>query len=235
MDIKYIIEQLNLKKDERINKIYSKDNPSLEIIGVKMKDIRALAKGIGINHGLAIKLNDQEIYETMMLSTLIADHHQITNSLITSWVKRAHQSPIIDQGLSHFFLKVKSYDELLKTWCLSNDDDLRYAGFSLLSTYFRLEALTHIKTDFGIDMLSKIEDTIVKQPPRIQNVMNNAVVMAGLHVPDLVDKAYETAKKIGYILPLKAKNSCNIQSALDYLDRYITQPKYSRVAKIRTK
>jgi hypothetical protein len=58
------------------------------------------------------------------------------------------------------------------------------------------------------------------------------VDMAGIHLPELVEQAYDKAQQIGYVLPVKAKNSCNIQSATDYLDRYLKEPKYSRVAKL---
>jgi hypothetical protein len=56
--------------------------------------------------------------------------------------------------------------------------------------------------------------------------------MSGLFVPGLVEKAIEVAKEIGYIMPLKKKNQCNIQSALTYILRYSGDPKFSRVKKI---
>ncbi len=84
-------------------------------------------------------------------------------------------------------------------------------------------------------LLDTIQATIVSEIPSIQNAMNNAVVMAGLHVPDLVTHATEVAEKIGYIMPTKALNSCNIQSALDYIQRYSSQTKFSRVARLAQK
>jgi len=233
LNIEEILSDLTSKQHEGMKKSYSKENQTYAVIGVKMQDIRALAKKIGIHHDLAIKLNDLNIYETMMLSTFIADRDQMTFDLLNKWAKRANQSSIIDQGLAHLMLQVKDYQKLLEAWCVSSDKDLKYAGFATLSGYFRLESLDQIDIHFGLNMLTDIEHTIVTEPLSIQNAMNNAVVMAGLHVPHLVEKAYEVAEKIGYILPLKARNSCNIQSALDYLNRYITQPKFSRVAKIK--
>jgi hypothetical protein len=117
-------------------------------------------------------------------------------------------------------------------WLNHENIHLRYAGYATLSAYFRLYPLEKMNYLLGFDSLMMIKNTILNEPLTVQNAMNNAVVMAGLHVPQLVNLAKEVADHIGYILPLKAKNSCNIQSASDYLKRYINQPKFSRVARL---
>lgn len=201
-------------------------------LGIKMKDLRLLAKNIGTDHSLSVELYESDIYEAMMLATMIASGKSMTKALLEKWVKRASSSNIVNQGISRLMLQVPNYQLILKEWCLASDQNVRYAGFTTLSSYFGSESINTIDVDFSKSILNSITETIANEPLTIQNAMNNAVVMAGLHVPALVDLSFVVADKIGYIMPLVARNSCNIQSASDYLVRYIENPKYSRVAKL---
>ncbi|RJP62534.1 MAG: hypothetical protein C4543_01760 [Ignavibacteriales bacterium] len=220
--------------DEKIKAIYQKNN-RLKVIGVKITDLRGLAKSIGINHLLALECYQLKLYETMMLATMIADRDQMDMELMRAWAIGTNQTNIIDQGLVHLMIKNPTEFDQYLLWCREDNVHLRYAGFVFLSTYFRQADLDIIQLNMSLSLLSLIQDTIKDEPLTIQNAMNNAVVMAGLHVPDLVEKANEVAKAIGYILPLKVKNACNVQSASDYLLRYRDQPKYSRVAGLNVK
>ena len=232
MDIQEILDWLDQHRDEKIKAIYKKNNP-LEVIGVKITDLRNLAKTIGIDHVLSLECYQMKVYETMMLATMIADRNQMNVDIIKTWAMNAYQTNVIDQGLVHLMIKNPlEFDEYL-SWCRDVNVHLRYAGYAFLSTYFRQADLDIIQLNRSLSLLSIIQSSIKDEPLSIQNAMNNAVVMAGLHVPGLVEKAYEVAQAIGYILPIRVRNECNVQSASDYLLRYIDQPKYSRVARLK--
>jgi len=232
MTVHDILEWMNNHQDDKMKKIYTRSHQTFDALGIKMQDLRQLAKTIGIDHELACKLQDIHLFETMMLSTLICDPNKLSFEQLSNWASRAESTSIIDQGLSDVILNVEQCDELCKTWLNHENIHLRYAGYATLSAYFRLYPLEKMNHLLGVDSLMMIKNTILNEPLTVQNAMNNAVVMAGLHVPQLVNLAKEVADHIGYILPLKAKNSCNIQSASDYLKRYINQPKFSRVARL---
>lgn len=231
MTINDIQDWLSMHKDEHIRAIYQKNNP-IEVIGIKITDLRLLSKQIGMNQELSERCYSQSIYEMLMLATMICDPAQISLEKMRAWIIQAKQTNIIDQGLVHIMLSDPSRFSHYLLWCEDDNDDLRYGGYAFLSSYFRQAELTDIDIETGVKYLTLIEKTISSETLQIQNAMNNAVVMAGLHVPQLVEKATEVAEKIGYILPLKVKNSCNIQSATDYLIRYQHNPRYSRVARL---
>jgi 3-methyladenine DNA glycosylase AlkD len=211
----------------------SKRIRGLTTYGLTMKELRDLAKSIGTNHDLSTELFTTNNYDAMMLAAFIASPNLCSPSLLQSWAQYASSTMVIDQGLSPLMMNSIHRHEIVSTWTLHPQEDIRYAGYSFLSTYFRLEKLELLDISLGSALLSTIEQTILQEPNTIQNAMNNAVVMAGLHVPALFEQAKHTAEVIGYIMPLLAKNSCNIQSALDYIVRYIDQPKFSRTAKLR--
>lgn len=235
MTIDEILQWIDDHHDPKMKKIYTRPDQTIDVKGITMHDLRTLANRLGHDHSLAVQLYDLNIFETMMLATMICDPQQLSGEQLTQWAHRASQTTIIDQGLSNVLLHAFDCQTLLKHWMESDDVHLRYAGYASLATYLRLYPLDQMDIQLGHQALMTIHDTILNEPSTIQNAMNNAVVMAGLHVPALVDHAKRVADHIGYILPLKAKNSCNIQSASDYLKRYENEPKYSRVAKLNQK
>jgi len=208
---------------------------TLDAFGLSMKDIRALGKKIGLHHGLAIELFSTNMYEYLMLASIIADPIKLDLETTRDWLKRAQSTSVVDQGLSPLLMNHPERLEFLKSFLYDKNDDIRYGGFSLLSSYLRSESLETLDTNLGNDALLMIKNNISTEPLTIQNAMNNAVVMAGLHVPLLVDIARDVASHVGHIMPLVARNQCNIQSASDYLKRYSNQPKYSRVAMLQAR
>jgi 3-methyladenine DNA glycosylase AlkD len=235
MTISEILTYLENHPNESAKKRILKRNPEFKAFGTTMKDLRDLGSKLGENHELAVKLYETNVYEAMMLATFIMPSTDVRDTVATAWARKANASSIIDQGLAHLLLKCDSYELWLKAWLKSPETSLRYAGFTLLSTYFRLESLEKLDLNLCQASLLIIKKTLLDEPITIQNAMNNAVVMAGLHVPGLLNLALDVANHIGHVMPLVAKNSCNIQSASDYLTRYIDQPQFSRVAKLNLK
>ena len=232
-DIINVEEFMQEHAQPKIKKVQENKSGSLEVLGLTMKDIRDLGKKIGINHSLAVELYESNIFEYLMLASIVADFKTLDLHTSKKWLKKAQSTSIVDQALSSLLIQKSERHQWIHTFIVDKDSDIRYGGFSMLSTYFRLESLETLNIELGIKALNLILKTLDKEPLTIQNAMNNAVVMAGLHVPGLVDLAKEVASHIGHIMPLVAKNQCNIQSASDYIARYSTQPKYSRVARLK--
>ena len=226
-----ILLYLESNQNEKVAKMYQ-TNHDLKVYGVKITDLRNLAKQIKIDVNLSKSLSDEPIYETIFLSILIEDPAHVSLERLEHLARLGQKTAIIDQALADLFLNSNYTIETLNSWHQSDDDNLRYAFYATYQSFLRKRDLPEIDTAFGLKVLDQIKKTLLDEDINIQNAMNNLVVMAGLHVPSLVLKAYEVAEHIGYVLPLKAKNSCNIQSALDYLERYKDNPKYSRVAKL---
>jgi len=232
MKLNDIIVFLNLHRQQKIEKIYSMYQFH-QSYGVKVTDLRTLAKTIGYDPYLAYELLTIDSYETIFLSVLIKDPSSWIDTDFKLYAKKARSSSVVDQALADVIISSPECLSCLKDLYNSDDLDLTYAFYATFQGYLRKTPLDVLDVSFGTVVLDHIKTHIQDESPSIQNAMNNVVVMAGLHVPDLVEKAYEVAHHIGYVLPVRAKNSCNIQSAVDYLDRYIVNPKYSRVAKLK--
>ena len=204
-----------------------------ENYGVKLTDLRSLAKEIGYDETLSMELSEIDSYDSIFMSILLEDPKQVSVSRITELAVKSRQSSVVDQALCDLIFSSGHLNALIQAWFHHPDENLRYAFYALYAMHLRKSDLNQIDQELSIKALDKVKERIKMEEPYIQNAMNNMVVMAGLHVPSLVDKAYQVARSIGYVTPLRNQNDCNVQSAVEYLDRYITQPKFSRVAKIK--
>lgn len=230
-----IRNELLALKDEKMASKQKRIPQGMTSFGIKLGSLRSIAKQIGISHPYAKELINSSIYDEVMLGLMLEDVKQLSPQEMTDLAKRCNSSMLVDSALIDLAIAHKDSSMLMKSWVESTDNDLIYAGVTWLSSYFRLSALETIDKDWSLKWLNSVIKTLNHQPLAIQNAMNNAVVMAGLHVPELHLTAVEVAAKIGHIMPLVAKNSCNIQSASDYLERYITQPAFSRIAKLNNR
>jgi len=78
---------------------------SAEILGVPKPVLRKLAKEIGVNHELALKLWETNIHEARILATLIADPAKVNEELMEKWVKDIDNWDLCDQCVMNLFLE----------------------------------------------------------------------------------------------------------------------------------
>ena len=76
MHIDHILEKFKTLENNSLKKAYSKFGFS-KVYGLKVSDLRNIAKEIGINKNLSYQLSEMDSYETVFLSILIADDKTI--------------------------------------------------------------------------------------------------------------------------------------------------------------
>ncbi|NMB82148.1 MAG: DNA alkylation repair protein, partial [Ignavibacteria bacterium] len=69
--------------------------------GVNVPVMRKLAKKIGRNHELALKLWESGYHEARHVATMIADPKLTTKSLLNEWVKEFNSWDIVDGSCSN--------------------------------------------------------------------------------------------------------------------------------------
>ncbi len=104
-----------------------------EILGVPKPKIRELARNIGMNHDLALKLWETGIHEARILATLIADPSKITDELIEKWIKDVDNWDLCDQLVMNLLWKTKIARKKILEWCNRNEEFVKRAGFVLIA------------------------------------------------------------------------------------------------------
>jgi 3-methyladenine DNA glycosylase AlkD len=233
MNLDLIVSQLTEAADSKTKALYDKTDSVYAPYGIRMGVLRALAKPLLGNHNLSEALHRLPTLEARMLSNMIADSTKVDLTTLEARVRETKSTMYIDQSLLDLAISAKQGWMLASRWIQDEDEWVRYAGYQLYAALFRQEDLDAIRDETAQNVLDLLSSTIQTETPLVRYAMNNCLIMAGLHVPVLEAAALRIAGSIGYIEPLRAKNDCNTQSALDYLHRYGTNPKYSRTAKLK--
>ena len=119
-----ILLYLESNQNEKVAKMYQ-TNHGLKVYGVKITDLRNLAKQIKIDVNLSKSLSDEPAYETIFLSILIEDPAHVSLERLEHLARLGQKTAIIDQALADLVLNSNYTIETLTSWHQSDDDNLR--------------------------------------------------------------------------------------------------------------
>lgn len=102
-------------------------------LGVRIPDLRKLAKEIKKNHTLAQQLWDTDIHEARLLATMIADPKLVTEHQIDQWVLDFDSWDICDQACSNLFDRTPFAINKAFEYSSREDEFVKRAGFVLMA------------------------------------------------------------------------------------------------------
>lgn len=101
--------------------------------GIMVKDLRKLAKKIGTNHSLALKLFKSNIHEAKKLASMIDDPEKVTESQMETWVKKFDAWDICDCCCSSLFVKTSLAWPKALEWNKRQKEYEKRAAFTLMA------------------------------------------------------------------------------------------------------
>ena len=197
----------------------------LKSLGIGLTVLRKLAKQIGRDHVLALKLWESKVYDARIIALLIDDPKQITREQAEAQVEN------LDQGqLEHVFsscgaplAKTPFVAELADDWIKSKDPRRRCCGYGLLyelsksknksapDEAFFLEHIKHIRKSFGGEKLA------------VQGSMGGALLGIGKRSAKLNGAALKVARYTGPIEFETSNGNCEPFDVVKHLTSdYIT-------------
>jgi 3-methyladenine DNA glycosylase AlkD len=102
-------------------------------LGVSAPLMRKLAKEIGTDHKLALKLWQTRIHEARVLAALIDDPKQVTKSQMNAWVRQFDNWGVCDACCCVLFDKTPFAWEKAIAWAGRKEEFVRRAGFVLMA------------------------------------------------------------------------------------------------------
>ncbi len=206
--------------NEQTKKIYLNHGAKEPLYGVKLNDLKELKKRIKLDHNLALELYKTGNSDVMYLAGLIEDPNKVTMDQLDEWVKYANWDMLSERCVAVVAAKSPFKFEAARKWINSSEEEIVCAGYAIYSTLFTILDDNELDLEEVKFLLNKILENIHSETSRLQNTMNNFVIMAGIHVKPLHKFTIEIAERIGRINPILAKNNCNIQTAIEYIRKY---------------
>src|SRR5690348_956724 len=101
--------------------------------GVSVPAIRTLAKEIGHDHLLALKLWKTGLHDSRLLAGMVDDPRQVTIEQMDSWVRDFDSWDVVDGCCGNLFDKTPYAVEKAKEWCKREKEYEKRAGFVLMA------------------------------------------------------------------------------------------------------
>jgi 3-methyladenine DNA glycosylase AlkD len=134
MDFEEIIKELEeLSKPEDIEGMARFGINNMKRYGVRMPELRLIAKKTGKNHALAEKLWNAGYGETKILASLIDDPDQVTEAQMEKWVSDFDSWDVCDQCCMNLFRKTPFAYKKIFEWSKNEREFIKRAAFTLIA------------------------------------------------------------------------------------------------------
>ncbi len=102
-------------------------------LGIPVAALRKLAKDIGKDHDLALRLWDSKIHEAMILASMVDDPKHVTAKQMDRWVESFDSWDLCDQCCGNLFDKTQFAYKKAVEWSGSGKEFVRRAGYTMMA------------------------------------------------------------------------------------------------------
>ena len=101
--------------------------------GLRLPQIRKIAKQCGKNHELALKLWNHGYHETYLLATLVEEPEKVDSIQLNEWVNMFYSWDLVDQACINLLRFIQEAIDNIFTWSNSDAEFVKRTAFSLIA------------------------------------------------------------------------------------------------------
>lgn len=218
MTVKEILAQLESLGDEARRKHNAKAGAPDNQFGVKLGDLRTLAKKLKTNHALALELWDTGNVDAQLLATLLTKPKELTAKELDKLTRSTTCSQVADWLNSYVVAEHPEKDALREKWMKDKDRWAARAGWNLTASRINKKNAGDLDLEA---LLDRIEKEMPKAKPEVQWTMNNTLGAIGIHHPKLRKRAVAIGEKIGLYRDWPVSKGCIIPYVPVWVDAMV--------------
>lgn len=214
MTLKETLAQLESLGDEKMQVYNAKNGAGENQFGVKLGDIRKLARKIKTNHTLALELWESGNSDAQHLATLLFETKKLSIEDIDRMVRSVAYSRVADWFIDYVVKQFPEKDLLRQAWMTDSDRWAARAGWSLTAECVakRPESL-HLPI-----LLDRLEKEMADAHADVQWTMNATLANIGIHSPKLRKRAIAIGEKLGVYRDYPVSKGCTSPFAPIWID-----------------
>ncbi len=204
MTVKAILAQLASLGDDARRKHNLKSGAPDNQFGVKLGDIRAIAKKLKTNHALALELWATGNVEAQLLATLVVEAKSLSADELDAMTRSTTCTQVADWMNAYVVAQHPAKESLRAKWMKAKDRWLARAGWHLTASRVSKDA-------DGLDLaalLDRIEKEMPKAAPEVQWTMNNTLGAIGITCAELRQRAIAIGETIGLYRDWPVSKGC---------------------------
>lgn len=212
-----VLSALKKKGSEQTRKTFARHGAPDSMFGVKVGDMKIIAKKIKGNQELALELYDTGNADAMYLAGMVADGSLMTKTQLDQWARKSPWHMTSEYTVPGVACEHPAARDLAMKWIKSKKESIASTGWCTYAGILATRNDNELDFDEIRSLLDKIEAEIESTPNRVRYTMNGFVISVGTYVKPLLRRAKQTAKKIGVINCDFGETACKVPLATDYI------------------
>ena len=155
-----IMTELKKKGSEQTRKIYANHGIELESFGVKIADLKVIAKTIKGDQKLACELYDTGNADAMYLAGLVADGKQMTKRQLDLWARNSRWYMISEFTVPFVAHQHEAAVDVATKWIKSKTECIAAAGWATYAGILATRADDELDLDAIKELLKNVESEI---------------------------------------------------------------------------
>jgi len=219
MTVTEVMEYLAAAGNEGTKKVLMRHGARDPFFGVKVEELKKLQKRIKSDTELARQLFETGNSDAMYLAGLIADPRQLSVDDLNNWVHKAYWHMLSEYAVAQIAADSPFGHELGLRWINSDQEMVAAAGWATLAGYISVTDESRLDLPEIEALLDRVGRELHKAPNRVRYTMNGFIIAAGSYIPAMLDKARETAKRIGKVHVDMGGTACKVPDAIPYMEK----------------
>lgn len=213
------LEALERCGNAKVREMNARNGAPQNQFGVKMGDIRAIAKAIKANHELGLELWASGNLEGRLLATLIVKPKLLSEEDLERMAASVTYAQLADWLMTHVIKLHASKEAMRVRWMVSPDPMLARAGWSLTAERI-------IKNPEGLDLgalLDRIDREMANAPASAQWTMNYCLAEIGIHFAEHRPRAIDIGEKLGLYHDYPCSKGCTSPFAPIWIEAMVAR------------
>lgn len=163
-------------------------------LGIRIPQLRALARRIGHDHTVAAGLWASGIHEARILAAFVDDPALVSPEQMEAWAGAFDSWDLCDQACSGLFVRTRSAYDKARAWSGRDEEFVKRAGFSLMAALAVHDK--HAPNERLAAFLPLIEREAGDPRNFVRKAVNWALRQIGKRNADLHGRAVESAERL---------------------------------------
>lgn len=217
MTIEETLERLEALGNEKVRAHNIKYGAGDNQYGVKLGDIRALAKKIKTDHELGMALWETGNVDARLLAILVVKPKELSSEELDRMVRSIDFAQVADWLNAYVVRNHPDKEALREAWLTDDDPWAARAGWDLTSERIG-------KSAEGLDLpalLDRIESEMGEAAPEAQWTMNFCLAGIGIHFPEHRKRAIAIGEKLGVYRDYPVSKGCTSPFAPIWIEEMV--------------
>lgn len=204
MTLKEALEQLQALGNDRMRAQNRKNGAGDNQFGVRLGDIRKVAKKAKTDHALALALWESGNVDARLLATLVIHPAELSAAELDAMVRSLDFAHLADWLIAYVVKNHPEKEALRQAWMADADPWAARAGWALTSERIG-------RSPEGLDLaalLDRIESEMGGAAPEVQWTMNFCLAGVGIHHPEHRPRALAIGEALGIYRDYPVSKGC---------------------------